>query len=225
MNLIAGAGWIGRGEFGCLRLGAREPFPAGATLHTLWKRAALLPAAPRNIGRFNEVALLTLSVAALALRDAGWPADDSAGRPDLGLLVSSPDGSRPANVEYFRDYLAGGRTLGRGNLFIYTLPTSAAAETAIALHLRGPLFYVGAGARPLRDLLCLADGILTRQESTGLLLVQSDAGQAACFVLAAAGAVQHDAACSVAQAIAAAGRLPACASPVDGLAVLTNGPA
>lgn len=222
MSLVAGAGWIGGGEFGCARLGRRDALPAGAGLRSLWKSAALLPAAPKNIGRFNDATLLTLYAAALALRDAGWP-DGAADRPaDIGLLTSSSGGCRQANIDYFRDYLAGGRTLGRGNLFIYTLPTSAAAETAIVLGLKGPMFHAEAPDRPLHGLLCLAEAMLSRREASVLLAVQSDAGQATCFVLATGDVVPHHGVCLLTPAIANAGRLPAGASPSDALTILAN---
>jgi hypothetical protein len=225
MNLLAGAGWIRGGEFGCARLGRREALPAGAGLHLLWKGAALLPAAPRNIGRFNDATLLTLYAAALALRDAGWP-DAAAGRPaDIGLLTSSSGGCRRANIDYFRDYLANGRTLGRGNLFIYTLPTSAAAETAIALGLKGPMFHARPPDRPLHGLLCLADAMLTRGEASAVLAVQSDACQATCFVLATSDVVTHHGVCLLAPALVKAGQLPAGASPADALTILVDGKA
>jgi hypothetical protein len=141
------------------------------------------------------------------------------------MLVSSPGGCRQANIDYFRDYLANGRTLGRGSLFIYTLPTSAAAETAIALGLKGPMFYAEEPARPLHGLLCLADAMLARREASALLVVQSDAGRATCFVLATGDVVPHHGLCLLTSAIAHAGRLPAGASPADALTILADGEA
>ena len=78
---------------------------------------------------------------ALALKDAGrsYPLG-----PDntVGIVGSAPEGCLDADLAYFSDYVKCGRTLGRGNLFIYTLPTSPLAECAIHFALEGPLLYV-----------------------------------------------------------------------------------
>ena len=60
---------------------------------------------------------------------------------DAALLLVSRAGSEATNRAFFEDYLANGKTLARGNLFIYTLPTSPLAEIAIHLGIRGPLVY------------------------------------------------------------------------------------
>jgi len=43
----------------------------------------------------------------------------------------------------FLDYVQAGRKLGRGSLFIYTLPSSPLAEAAIHFGLQGPVLYIG----------------------------------------------------------------------------------
>ena len=62
----------------------------------------------------------------------------------VGVVAFEREGSEAANRAYFADYAAAGRVLGRGQLFVYTLPTSVAAECAIACRLTGPLLYVAA---------------------------------------------------------------------------------
>jgi len=117
----------------------------------------------QNFGRFDEDSRRVCLGVALALQDAGISFVNAEGR-DVGLLVSSTDGATSSNVVYFRDYVKGGHKLGRGNLFIYTLPTSPAAEAAIHFGLTGPLLYVGRatlapGAALLDSVAIIRDGL------------------------------------------------------------------
>jgi 3-oxoacyl-[acyl-carrier-protein] synthase II len=200
MNRILGVGWINGSDYGGLRLGERRSLAAGATLSALWREPGLLPAAPRNVGRFNAATHLACGAVGLALRDAGVAS--SAGRTStIGLLVATPDGCVAANRAYFADYLAGGRTLGRGNLFIYTLPTSAPAEAAICFGLRGPLVYVAPDHAPARGLIAMAAGMLGRGEADAMLALVADAAAGICFVVAPEAAVTHHGMPSVEEAL------------------------
>ena len=50
-------------------------------------------------------------------------------------------GCHEQNLDYFNDYREHGRHLGRGHLFVGTLPTTPPCEAAISLKLTGPCFY------------------------------------------------------------------------------------
>ncbi len=101
---------------------------------------------PRNFGRFSAEARKAFQAVAHALSEAGL-APDAKGflSKRVGIVAFDCDGSEVANRAYFSDYVGAGRLLGRGQMFAYTLPTSVAAECAIACRLTGPLLYV-AGA-------------------------------------------------------------------------------
>lgn len=202
MIRVRGVGWISGPEFGGVRLAQRHAFPPGATLHTLWRDAHLLPAPPKNAGRFNAAVHLTCGAIALALRDAGLECVGDRKR-DIGLLAATPDGCLAANRAYFEDYLTGGRTMGRGNLFIYTLPTSAAAEAAICFGLQGPLFYAAGSGRPAHALLATACGMMERGEAAGMLALLAEGDAALCFFLAEAAAAPHHDVCAVEEALRA----------------------
>jgi len=108
----------------------------------------------RNFGRLDADSRAAAYAAALALEDAGlaYPL-----MPGLraGIVGSSALGCLQADLRYFRDYVECGRTLGRGNYFIYTLPTSPLAECSIHFGLEGPALYAG-GPAPLQRALELA---------------------------------------------------------------------
>lgn len=139
---------------------------------------------PRNFGRFSAESRLAFHAIAQALAEAGIPPDGNGrlrtgeknGAARIGVVAHDRPGSEAANRAYFTDYVASGRVLGRGQLFTCTLPTSVAAECAIALHLTGPLLYVAepeggdAGARQAaRGLLAddLADAVVLLSVTDG----------------------------------------------------------
>jgi hypothetical protein len=105
--------------------------------------------------------------------------------PEIGLLCARSEGLLLANEEYFRDYVAMGRTLGRGNLFIYTLATSALGEVAIALALTGPSMFIQDDARPLAALVRHGEQMVADGEAGGMLVLWSDSSAAVCLAIAA----------------------------------------
>lgn len=142
MTRIVGSGWIGEHGFG-----------SGRRIEVRWERRERLAEhlvsppngkASRNYSRFDLPTRLVCHAVHLALRDAGYGAERPC--PDGTGLVGTGDlGTLAANLAYFRDFCDHGKVLGRSNLFIYTLPTSALAEAAIHFRLQGPLFHVGSG--------------------------------------------------------------------------------
>ncbi len=123
-----------------------------------------------------------LAAASLALREMSPP---NAVGDEIGLLSAGAEGCVQANEKYFTDYVTSGRTMGRGNLFIYTLPTSTLCEVAIALALAGPAMYVHADASPLLTLTRTAEQLLTDREADGMLALWSDSRAAVCISLTA----------------------------------------
>jgi hypothetical protein len=120
-----------------------------------------------------------LFAASLALKHSGLDANSI----EIGLLSAGSDGCLRANAEYFRDYVANGRTLGRGNLFIYTLPTSAMGEVAIALSLTGPCMFIQCGDDPVASLGPIGEQMISDGEAGGMLGLWSDSEAAVCLVI------------------------------------------
>ena len=139
---VSGIGWLDGQAWGRVLRRETAAYGEGQGVPP-WKQADLFGRPVKNLGRFNRVARTTISACALALMDAGVSCADEGEPHDIGLLGTNAAGCLEANRAYFQDYLAGGRTLARGNLFIYTLPSSPLAETAIHFGLAGPMLYVG----------------------------------------------------------------------------------
>ena len=140
--VVTGISWIRTGEHGTA---CRGRVGTQASLRELYGTLCAdetIRIRFKNFGRFDEESRRVCLAVALALQDSGLVPGNGAAH-DTGLLISSVAGARSACLAYFDDYVREGRKLGRGNLFIYTLPTSPAAEAAIHFGLTGPLLYIG----------------------------------------------------------------------------------
>jgi 3-oxoacyl-[acyl-carrier-protein] synthase II len=102
---------------------------------------------------------------------------------EIGIVAAGERGFLQADLEYFRDYVACGQSMGRGNLFIYTLPTSAASEVAIALGLKGPALYAQSDLAPVKSLISLAGQMLADGDAQAVLAIWSGIKAAVCFAV------------------------------------------
>ncbi len=73
--------------------------------------------------------------------------------------------------------------MGRGNLFIYTLPTSTMGEVAIALELQGPSMYLHEARQPLSTLMEQAAHLIGDGEAAAMLALWNDEHAAVCLAI------------------------------------------
>jgi 3-oxoacyl-(acyl-carrier-protein) synthase len=121
-----------------------------------------------------------LAAASLAIQAVGW---SDPGDRHIGILGCGYGGVLRADVEYFRDYVAQGRTIGRGNLFIYTLPTSALSEVAIALGLTGPTLHLHEATDAPQALIKHATRLIEIGEADGMVCVWHEGATARCVAI------------------------------------------
>jgi len=81
-------------------------------------------------------------------------------------------GAVAANAAYFKDFVDCGRTMGRGNLFIYTLPSSPLAEASIHFGLQGPLLYATNATGDMLDMIQTCSLLVTDGQAERMLLVR-----------------------------------------------------
>ena len=145
-------------------------------------KGEIFPYPFRNFGRMDGISRMTACAIALALQDAGLGFSPG-NKQDTGIAGTGPEGSLSSDLAYFRDYLENGRRLSRGNLFVYTLPSSPLGESAIYFGLTGPLLYVtgtdGSIARPLE----VAAGIVRSGEAGRMLAGSAGEEEAVYFLL------------------------------------------
>ena len=182
MIIISGIGWVTETMCGCVRKGSNRSYEDIGLLYSWMKKEAIFSYRVKNFGRFDSVSKLTCISIALALHDAGITYFEDSKR-DIGIMGTSEAGCLKANLDYFRDYVEAGRTWGRGNLFIYTLPTSRLAEAAIHFGFQGPLLYMRPAHCRFTVLLRNAEGMIAERDTPAMLAMQVDEAEAVCFMM------------------------------------------
>lgn len=173
MISVCGLGWMNGEGYGALRKGISVADSSGSGSKGELRRE-LFQAPFKNFGRLDPVSKMTCYAAALALQDAGirYPLRN---QDDAGIIGTNRTGCLNTDLRYFTDYVESGRTLGRGNLFIYTLPSSPLAEAAIHFGLQGPLVYLGGGESPLTSAVDMAAAMIENGEAS--MMLAGEAGE------------------------------------------------
>ncbi len=191
MNVIAGIGWITQKEYGCVMRQLRRSYSEMGSLRSELEDESVLAYPAKGFGKYDLASRMTCCACALALHDAGVPY--AAGwKQEIGILGTNSDGCLQSNVDFFEDFVANGRTLGRAKLFVCTLPSIPVAEAAIYLKCQGPLLYMGFSERRIASLLKQSDRMILRGESAAILAVDACEKDAVCFLLRQAGDVRAD---------------------------------
>ena len=179
--MIKGTGWITQNKYGCRKRRWQQGYSDLKSLYSrLQPEIFSYPVA--NFLRFDPVSKLTCVSIALALHDAkiAYCPDK---KQEISLLGTNSSAALEANLTYFNDYIANGRTLARGNLFIYTLPSSPLAEAAIHFGLTGKLLYLGFAKNTEAESLKYALSMLKNQAPKTIILVNADSQAATCQIL------------------------------------------
>ena len=179
---VRGIGWLTKEGYGCVRSELRHIYKTAEGVQTLPKKD-IFSHPFKNFGRLDTISKMTAYAVSLALQDAGIEYSPLR-KQDIGIVGTNREGSLRSDMEYFRDYLEGGRTLSRGNLFIYTLPSSPIGEAAIHFGLMGPLVYAGSGNNALAAVLDSAREMVLAEETPTMLVGAAEADEALYFVIA-----------------------------------------
>ena len=182
MVIITGIGWITKKEYGGVMQKLRRDYTDTKSLRSRLQHESVFLYPVKNFGRFDAVSKMTCCAGALALRDAGITYSEHH-KQDMGILGTNTVSCLESNVHYFRDYIETGRKIARGNLFVYTLPSSPLAEAAIAFGLQGPLLYMMFQQNQIPSLVRCAGKMILRGETQAMLAVKADENEAVCFVL------------------------------------------
>ncbi len=192
---VRGIGWLNQEEYGCLRTRKRHSCTDGEPGKELFSYPV------KYFGRFDRTSRMTCYAVALALQDAGIGYGHHQ-KQDIGIIGTSATGSLGSDRRYFKDYIDSGRTLSRGNLFIYTLPSSPLGEAAIHFGLQGPLLYTATHAAPLSAAIGMAVESICADESAIMLAGKIEEHEAVFFVVAKNDDRQYDTLCDVTEATA-----------------------
>lgn len=179
--IVLGIGWLTPEGYGCIRSGLRYAYEEGEGAYTLPKKDVFSHPF-KNFGRLDTISRMTAFAVSLALQDAGIECSPMR-KQDIGIVGTNAEGSLRSDREYFRDYLEGGRTLSRGNLFIYTLPSSPIGEAAIHFGLLGPVVYAASEKNALNAVLDATAEMLLAGEAPVMLVGKAETDEAVFFVL------------------------------------------
>ena len=122
MIKILGLGWLNDQCYGQGRSQRPVDYADRVPLERLGLEDRIFREPVKNFGRFEPVTQKLCIATALALQDAGLTYGEE--QLEIGLLAIHKVGCIVSNRRFFQDYLDGGRSLSRANLFIYTLPSS-----------------------------------------------------------------------------------------------------
>jgi 3-oxoacyl-(acyl-carrier-protein) synthase len=197
--VLCGMGWIDKEAYMCVKKNMRVRYKDSTSFDGL-ARTGIFSSAFKNFGRLDEVSKLVCYAVALALKDAG-EAYDCNFKKDMGLIGTNADGSLQADIDYFRDYLESGRKLSRGNLFLYTIPTSPLGEAAIHFGLQGPVFYMTSGKSSLEPVVRAASEMLMLGETQSVLAGTNTEDEAAYIVLVKDPTPEQQVLCDVSEAL------------------------
>jgi 3-oxoacyl-(acyl-carrier-protein) synthase len=196
---LCGMGWINKEEYICVLQGHSVSFKESSSFDGLSRRG-IFSRPFKNFGRLDEVSKLVCYAVALALKDAGDSYDCHL-KKDMGLIGTNADGPLQSDIDYFRDYIEGGRKLSRGNLFLYTLPSSPLGEAAIHFGLQGPVLYMSSGHASLPAVLRTASEMLMLGETQSVLAGMNTKDEAAYTVLIKNPAPRQQVLCDVSEAL------------------------
>lgn len=186
MIAVTGIGWVSRKEYGCIIGKYKKSHEGFDSLHSCFKNESIFMYPVKNFGRFDMISKTTCFCAALALKDAGisYSHDHKHDhKKDIGILGANEEGCLESNINYYKDYIDSGRILARGNLFIYTLPSTPLAEAAIHFGLSGPLLHMSFKEKRISSLLSFAQKSIIEGEVTAMLAVKAEESDAVSFVL------------------------------------------
>ena len=179
--MIKGLGWITQNKYGCQKRQLEENYSDLKSLSSrLQPKIFNYPVA--NFLRFDTVSKLTAVSIALALYDAKI-AYAKEKKQKISIIGTNSNGALEANLIYFNDYVSNGRTLARGNLFIYTLPSSPLAEAAIHFGLTGKLLYLGFAKNTEEESLKYALNMLKTEIHKNIILVNAGSKASTCYIL------------------------------------------
>ena len=179
----AGVGWVEHKSFGCENKNLLYSHEGISSLYARLRKDSIISADIKNFGRFDMPSKLVCCAAALALHDSGVTFSPEKKMLGFGIIGTSEKDSLYSNERYFRDYVEEGRSLARGNLFIYTLPSSPLAEAAISFGLAGPMLYMGMDRNHLENIVLRAKKMISQGDAGAMLAVNFSENSARCYCL------------------------------------------
>lgn len=174
MIFINGISWIIKNNAGTVFKKYKTYFDNSKVLHNILFENSIVNNKIKNFGRFNITAQNYCNSVAMAFHDAGISRNSNDKKIDISVIGSGNNGATEDNLAYFKDYVESGRNIARGNLFVYTLPTSPLGEVAIAYKLKGQIQYIGLYKNIISNTLKLVNNMFAANTGKGIIVIITD---------------------------------------------------
>ena len=182
MAILAGASWNFKNKAEALFRKEAFEYDSFKNLHSVLVSKNVINNKINNFGRSSKTSKLYSVLTALALHDCIPAVSSAINKNDTGLIAYSHKAATPDNEKFFTDYVEAGRKLARGNLFVYTLPTSPLGEAAIAFQLKGPVLFLSFSDNPLYNFIDQAEFIIDSAQTEGLISLYTDTNGTLCLL-------------------------------------------
>ncbi len=182
MANVQGISWITHNYFSAKFRNVSGAYENSRDLYCQLKEKGIIRKNIKDFGRFDKVSANTCLAISLALFDARIDHSEEK-KQDLGILSTNEKGCLQSNINYFKDYVECGRKLSRGNLFIYTLPSTPIAEAAINFRFQGPVLYLTFAEDQTNQILEQGRMMIESKEAVDLLIVNASEEDAVCFLV------------------------------------------
>jgi hypothetical protein len=179
MIVLSGLSWNYENKFSSLYKKEELLYTSLKEIHNTFISKEIIDRKINNYRRISENSKLYSLLTGLAFHDAGVKIDSEI--ENTGIISCTYNGTILENEKYFKDYVSAGRTMARGNLFVYTLPTSSLGEVAISFCLKGPLFHSTFSEVELEMFLDQADFMLSTNQTENLICIFRDKQTAICM--------------------------------------------
>jgi hypothetical protein len=179
--VITAVGYVTRGQCGAVSRQVHSVCSDPRDACRILEVKGVFQGQSKNWGRFDAISLTTYGSALWACLDAGFVFGQ--GKRRIGIIASGEQGALEANKAFFTDYVTAGRAGARSHLFIYTLPTTPAAEVALFCGFTGPLWYMDQPSDRAGRLIEEAMLYAAQDDVEAMLAVCAGPDEAICFVL------------------------------------------
>jgi hypothetical protein len=183
MNILAGASWNHENKLKSLYKQNEYSYSTLKEIHNHFVPNKIIDKEINNFRRISLNSKLYSLLTGLALYDSNIKLN-SESKENTGVISCTHNASTPDNEKYFKDYISAGRTMARGNLFVYTLPTSPLGEVAISYQLKGPLFYSNYSGDRLEMFIEQAEFMLNTNQAENLICIFTDKLSEICLFFA-----------------------------------------
>ena len=182
MSILIGASWNCKNKIDSLYRGNKFSYNNLKELYSQFTANRIIDKEISNFRRISTNSKLYSLLTGLSIYDSRVDLS-SLKTENFGVISCTHKASNMENMKYFNDYISAGRKMARGNLFVYTLPTSSLGEVAITYQLRGPLFYSNFTDNRMDMFLEQADFMIKTEQAEYLACIYTDTLSEICLII------------------------------------------